>query len=148
MQSFIICIHNSALLIRWSSSFLSPFLFPKRPYILYFSVPPSYLYHLRIFLPCIDWICLFLGSGRNIYYTKHFKSFGWAEGEIHISKVQIYQNKLFLCRIQFLWGKWRYNVWDMLMNLNIKEGGNEWKNPLINQENIYWTCYSAAYCGY
>lgn len=90
----------------------------------------------------------YVSSGEKNYYTQYFKSFGWAAGEIHASKVQICQDKLFLCRIQFLWGKLRHNVWDMLMYLNIKEGENEWNNPLINQENNSWTCYCAAYCEY
>lgn len=94
-------------------------------------MPPSYLYHFRIFLPHINWICTL----ENIYYTQHFKFFGWAAEEIHINKIQICQDKVFLHRIKFLWGKWRHNVWDMLIYLNIKEGEDEWKNPLISHEN-------------
>lgn len=140
-----VCTHSllvSAVLPRfwdnlqlfWVSLFISQKMFF---YILYFFVPSSYLYHLRIFLLHIDLICLLCKFTEKHLLYRAFLNLGVGLQRRFIStNYKCARTNFSYVEYGFLLGKWRYGVWDMLLYLNVREG-NEWMKELFDKSRKY-----------
>lgn len=106
-------------------------------YILYFFVPSSYLYHLRIFLLHIDWICLLRRfTEKHLLYRAFLNLWVGLQRRFILTNYKRARTNFSYVEYSLLLGKWRYGVWDMLLYLNVREG-NEWMNELFDKSRKY-----------
>lgn len=99
-------------------------------YTVYFLMPSSYLYYLRLFLLHSDWICLLCRfREKHLLYTTFLNLWVGLQGRFVSTKYKHARTNFSYVEYGFLWGKWWYGVWDMLLYLNIKEGKGWMKEP-------------------